>query len=89
MSNLKKINVNGTEYDIDGRKETSLIATLAAGSETVTFTNSEITSTKTFDVYTENVYIPMVDMSRSGTTLTLTFEAQESAVRIKLVIKDE
>ena len=67
-------------------KKTSqfLSATLAIGSTQVTFTNSNFDANTLFDVYTDVYGVDPKEMSLSGTTLTLTFDAQESSVNIKL-----
>lgn len=67
-------------------KKTSqfLSATLAAGSTQVTFTNSNFDSNTLFDVYTSSYGVNPTAMSLSGTTLTLTFDAQSAAVTVKV-----
>lgn len=73
---------------VNGFKRTVLVGTLAANATTITFTNDAITSTATFDVYTDSD-ISYESMSRSSTTLAITYEAQSSAVGVKLVITEE
>lgn len=65
------------------------IATLAAGSTTVTFTNVPTTGDNFIDVYTSvaGLEYTAVDDTTSG-ELTYTFEAQESAVTVYLVIRE-
>jgi hypothetical protein len=67
-------------------KKTSqfLTATLAAGSTSVSFTNSNFDGNTLFDVYTSVYGVNPTAMSLSGTTLRLTFDSQSSAVTVKL-----
>lgn len=64
-------------------------ATLAAGSTTVTFTNVPTTGNNLIDVYTDmaGLEYTAVDATTAG-QLTYTFEAQQSAVNVYLVIKE-
>ena len=64
-------------------------ATLAAGSTTVTFTQIPTTGDNLIDVYTDvaGLEYTAVDDSTAG-QLTYTFEAQESAVTVYLVIRE-
>ena len=90
MASIKKIKIPGvnTPYDLPAPSAV-LISTLAANATTVTFTNAAITNTCRFDIYTEDVFLPVLDVEKSGTTITLTYEAQSSAVRVKLVIYED
>ena len=81
-------NVQSTSIT-DEIKFTTLIGTLAANSETVSFTNAAITSTARFETYTWDVYLPLIDIKRENTTLTLTFPKQESAVSVKVLIYED
>lgn len=67
-------------------KKTSqfLSATLAAGSTQVTFTNSNFDSNTLFDFYTSKYGVDPTDAVLSGTTLTLTFNAQDTSVTVKV-----
>jgi len=67
----------------------SLTGTLAANSDTLTFTNAAITSTARFETYTQDTYLPLLDISRDGTTLTLKFPEQDSAVNVKVLIYED
>lgn len=91
MASIKKIKLPTVQnaYDLYGSPTAVLIATLAANATTVTFTNAAITNSCRFDVYTEDVFLPVLDIERSGTTITLTYEAQSSAVRVKLVVFED
>lgn len=59
-------------------------ATLATGETTLTFTNSAFGSTTGFRVQTDTWGINPTDVSLSGTTLTLTFDAQEADVVVRV-----
>lgn len=66
---------------------TDITATLTAGQTTITFTNSIIgTSGATYDFYTDVLGVNPTAASISGTTLTLTFEAQASDISVKVRI---
>lgn len=90
MSKISKIKLPGitTPYDLPAPSAV-LIETLAANATTVTFTNAAITNTCRFDVYTEDVFLPVLDVARDDTSITLTYDAQSSAVRVKLVIYED
>ena len=70
-------------------KFTALTGTLAANSDTLTFTNEAITSTARFETYTQDIYLPLLDISRENTTLTLKFPEQDSAVNVKVLIYED
>ena len=65
-------------------KKTSqfLSATLAASSTQVTFTNSNFDNDTFFDVYTSDPNVSPTNQVLSGTTLTLTFDAQSASVLV-------
>lgn len=64
----------------------SIEKTLSAGSTSVAFTDSSIGSDSIIDIYTSVFGVDPIDVQRSGTTLTLTFEAQQSSVKVRLVV---
>lgn len=82
-----KYDATSNKY-VKGFKRTVLSATLAAGATTVTFTDSAITNTALYRVFTDP-FVEYDDITQSGTTITVTFEAQQSAVGVKLVIEEE
>lgn len=82
-----KYDTTSNKY-VNGFKRTVLSATLAAGATTVTFTDSAITNTALYRVFTDP-FVEYDDITQSGTTITVTFEAQQSAVGVKLVIEEE
>lgn len=59
-------------------------ATLAAGATTLTFTNSSFNSNTHFEVWTSVWGVDPTNLELSGTTLTLTFKAQETAATIQV-----
>lgn len=65
-----------------------LTQTLAAGNTTVTFTDTDLTSTAIISIFTDkkDVHPTAADDSTAG-SLTLTFDEQESALTVKVVIK--
>lgn len=65
---------------------TVLTATLDAGSTSVSFVNEAITSDSTIDIYTDVYGVNPTNVSVSGTTLTITFDAQADAVSVKVRI---
>lgn len=63
---------------------TTLTETLAAGATTLTFTSDAITDSSMIDVYTDTYGVNPSAIEQSGNTLTLTFDAQKSDVRVKV-----
>lgn len=66
---------------------TYLSATLSVGSTTVTFNNSILTGNKPVNVYTSVPGLNYTNISYSGTSITLTYEKQSSAVTVYLEVK--
>lgn len=78
---------NGTWHDVDGYDAPiTVTGTLSASSTTISFTNAAISSNKMIDVYTNMPGLNYTDISVSGNTLTLTYEAQSVDVSVKLLI---
>ena len=71
-----------------GLRDTILTQTLAANATSVTFTDASLTSTAVINIYTDkkDVHPTAADDSTAG-TLVLTFDAQESATTVKVVVK--
>lgn len=65
---------------------TILTKTLAAGSTTLTFTSDAITDGCMIDVYADSYGINPSNVTQSGNTLTLTFDAQSKAVSVKVKV---
>jgi len=86
-SMLDYTNLIKTKFD---RKPTILTGTLSAGSTSLTFTNAAITATAKVDIYTDvyGVSPTAVDDSTVG-TLILTFDEQESALSVKVVLRED
>lgn len=84
-SGTKKITV----ANLKNAGTTVLTQTLAAQATSVTFTNIPTTGNNLIDVYTDvaGLEYDSVDATTAG-QLTYTFEAQESAVTVYLVIKE-
>jgi len=69
-----------------GSSYMDVTGTLTAGNTTVTIANEAITTTATFDFYTDTYGINPIDISVSTGSITLTFEEQESDVIVKVRI---
>ncbi len=65
---------------------TALEQTLAAGATTLTFTNDAITDDSMIDVYTDPYCSGLTAARQDGNTLTLTFEAQEADMQVKVKV---
>lgn len=61
-----------------------LIATLAIGETSVTFSDARITSTSTIEFFTDTFGVNPTAVTVSTGSVTATFDAQESAVSVKL-----
>ena len=73
-----------------GKKENSptiLIDSLAAGDTSITFTNAAITVNSIIDVYVDTFGVAPSNITVSAGSAVLTFEAQSSAVGVRLIIK--
>ena len=68
---------------------TVLTATLAANATTLTFTDTSIGNNSRIRAYSDPFVLGLItDMTQSGTTATLTCEAQSSAVSVKLEVRN-
>lgn len=67
---------------------TILTDTLTAGATTLVFTDESITDTSLIDIYTDDYSVNPTDATQSGTTVTLTFDAQATNVSVKLVVSE-
>ena len=70
-------------------KPVVLTATLAAGETTISFTNAAITSTASLYLEANKFGVAPSNAVQSGTTITYTFDAQDTSVALKLVIREE
>lgn len=82
-------NMNDLEDRIEAAIEggdlwTDLTGTLAAGSTSLTISNPLITKSSTFDYYTEYFGINPVGESVTNGSITLTFEAQDVDLGVKV-----
>lgn len=66
---------------------TTLTATLAVGSTSVSFTDSAISTSSTFTFYTTKFGVSPTAVSVSTGSLTLTFDAQTEAITVKVEVK--
>ena len=89
-ANKQILEYNSTSAKWENKnKFTALTGTLDAGETELAFTNAAITSTARFETYTEDIYLPLIDIVRDGTTLTLTFPEQEEDVNVKVLIYED
>lgn len=65
---------------------TKLTATLSAGSTTVTFTDDSIGNSSLIDVYSDPFGINPTGATQTGTTVTLTFDPQDSNATIGIMV---
>ncbi len=72
--------------ELSGRMGITLTATLTAGAVSVTFADPAITDDSLIDVYTDTYGVNPADMAydEAAHTLTVTFDAQEADVRVKV-----
>ena len=66
---------------------TTLTSTLSAGSTSLVFSNSVITTSSTIDLYTDAYGVNPTDVSVEAGKMTLTFDAQTKNISVKAVIK--
>ena len=66
---------------------TTLTSTLSAGSTSLVFSNSVITTSSTIDLYTDVYGMNPTDVSVEAGKMTLTFDAQTKDISVKAVIK--
>ena len=66
---------------------TWLSATLSAGSTSVTFTDASIGANSIIDVYTSVGNVVYTGISVSGTSCTVTFPAQSSAITVSIWVR--
>lgn len=79
--------VDDLQDEIDELAGTTLTATLAAGSTSLVFTDASIGNNSLIDIYTDPYGVAPVSVTQSGTTITLTFDAQESATVVKVIVR--
>lgn len=82
-------NKNGTSLGTVTVPEfgTTLTSTLSAGSTSLVFSNSVITTSSTIDLYTDKYGVNPTNVVVETGKMTLTFDAQSSAISVKAVIK--
>jgi len=74
----------GACYGNTGLGYTELTGTLVTGETTVTITDSSINDTCTYDIYTSVYGVNPTAVTISGNTMTLTFDAQQSDLGVKV-----
>ena len=75
---------------LNGKEDAALVltGTLAVGATSVVFTNAAIGNNSLIDVYTDISGVNPTAITQSGTSVTLTFDEQSSAVNIKLLVRN-
>ena len=68
-------------------KPTVVTGTLSAGSTSITLTNSAITNDSVIDIYTSVYGVNPTAISVSDGSIRLTFDAQSSAVNIRIEVR--
>jgi len=68
-------------------KPTVVTGTLSAGSTSVTLSNSAITTSSVVDIYTDIYGVNPTNVTVSAGKVVLTFEAQSSAVNVRIEVK--
>lgn len=91
LPKIKQIKLpDGNTYDLDVSNSIILIETLLANATSVTFTDSSITSNKRYNLYVEDKpLLKPTGISINGNSLTVTFPAQTTDTRVKLVINED
>lgn len=81
---LSKIQIGETVYGISGGANwTDVTGTLTTGSTSITLSDASITTTSTIEVYND-LDVPYNSKSLSTGSITLTFDAQESDMSVKV-----
>lgn len=79
---MGQIYINEESYG--GESFTDLTATLTAGNTSITISDAVITTTATYDFYADVFGVSPTAISVSEGSITLTFEAQQSDVVVKV-----
>ena len=80
---LSKIRIDNSVYAIQGIEVTG---TLTAGQTTLTINNAKITTSSTFNIYTNPYGAILTDIVATSGKLVLTFEEQQQNVSVKVRI---
>ena len=87
MSAADKTKLDGIEENATKAKRLATKSLTASGG-TLTWTDSEIGDTSLIDVYATIPNISPSEISQSGTTLTVTFDAQDSAFDVSVTVRN-
>lgn len=79
-------NLNDLEDRIEAAFGKELTGTLAAGSTSITFSDEAILTTSTIDFYTDVYGVNPTAVTVATGSVTLTFDAQQAALGVKVVI---
>lgn len=77
---------DGSENTLVGGAIT-ITGTLAAGSTSLTFSNSLIATSSTIDIYTSTYGVNPASVTLSAGKVVLTFEAQSAALNVKVEVR--
>ena len=85
-ADLEKLQVGNSIYGIPsgGASYTDVTGTLTAGSTSITLSDASITTTSTLDYYTDAFGVNPTDVVVATGSVTLTFEAQQSNLGVKV-----
>lgn len=78
--------INDTGFKSSDDEATILTQTLAAGTTSLTFMDSSITDDSIIDIYTDPFCNGLTSVVQDGSTLTLTFDAQEVSMRVRVKV---
>jgi len=92
MANYDRLNNAGLLYYTQKLKPkvlgTTITGTLSAGATSLQLSNSAIKTTSLYDVYTDKWGVCPKNVTVSNGSMTLTFDAQTSAVSVKVIVKE-
>lgn len=78
---------NKIREKLDSLSQTILSGVLAAGSTSISLSNSIITTESLIDIYTDDYAIAPTSATVINGKITLTFESQNKAVKIKVIVR--
>ena len=77
------------QEEIDDTRGVVLTGTLVAGETSVEFSDLSITDDAIIEVYTTVYGVAPINMTQTGSTLTVYFSAMQSNVGVKVLIRKE
>lgn len=92
MANYDRLDNNGLLYFTQKLKPKvmgkTLTGTLSAGSTTLTLSDESIKTTSMLDIYTDVWGVAPTNVAAVTGSVTLTFESRQSALSVKVVVKE-